>query len=57
LYSSPSIIRMTKSKIRCTGHVVWMGAKKNAYNILVGTPQGKRLLEKPKRRLKYDIKF
>jgi hypothetical protein len=32
LYSSPSIIRMTKSRrMRWTGHVARMGEKRNAY--------------------------
>jgi hypothetical protein len=36
LYSSPSIIRMTKSrKMRWAGHVARMGEKRNAYRILV----------------------
>jgi hypothetical protein len=36
-YSSPSIITMIKSgKMRWTGHLARMGAKRNAYRILVG---------------------
>jgi hypothetical protein len=43
--SSPSIIRMIKSRSRrWAGHVTRMGTKKNAYRILVGKPEGKRLL-------------
>jgi hypothetical protein len=39
LYSSPSIIRMIKSRrIRWPGHVARMGEKNNAYKILVGKP-------------------
>jgi hypothetical protein len=42
LYSSPSIIRMIKSKrTRWAGHVARMGEKRNAYRILVGNPEGK----------------
>jgi hypothetical protein len=37
LYSSPSIIRIIKSrKMRWTGHVARMGEKRNAYKLLVG---------------------
>jgi hypothetical protein len=42
---SPNIIRMIKSRrIRWAGHVAQMRAKRNAYRILVGKPEGKRPL-------------
>jgi hypothetical protein len=45
LYRSPSIIRMIKSRrMKWTGHVARRGAKRNAYKILVGKPEGKRAL-------------
>jgi hypothetical protein len=46
LYSSPSIIKMTKSskRMRRAGNVVRMGEKTNAYRMLVGKPEGKRPL-------------
>jgi hypothetical protein len=51
LYSSPSIIRVIKSrKISWVEHVSRMGEKKNACRILVGKPEGKRPLGRPRRR-------
>jgi hypothetical protein len=51
LYSSPSIIRINKSRrMRWTGHVARLGEKRNAYRLLVGKPEGKRPLGRPRRR-------
>jgi hypothetical protein len=51
LYSSPSIIRMIKPRrMKWAGHVERMGEKRNAYRILVGKPEGKRPLGRPRRR-------
>jgi hypothetical protein len=39
------LIRMIKSRmVRWVGHVGHMGEMRNAYKILVGKPEGKRLL-------------
>jgi hypothetical protein len=50
-YVSLNIIRVIKSgRVTWAGHVACMGEMKNAYKILVGTSDGKRLLGRPRRR-------
>jgi hypothetical protein len=50
LYSSPSIIRIIKSRrMRWAGHVERMGEKWNVYRLLAGTTEGKRPLRRPRR--------
>jgi hypothetical protein len=58
LYSSPSIIRMIKSRrMRWTGHVARMGEKRSAYRILVGKPEGNRQLGRPRHMWVDNIKM
>jgi hypothetical protein len=49
LYSLPSIIKIIRSrKMRWAGHVAQMGEKRNVYRLLVGKPEGKRSLGRPR---------
>ena len=58
LYSSPNIIRNLKSRrLRWAGHVTRMEQSRNAYRVLVGKPEGKRPLGRPRRRWKDNIKM
>jgi hypothetical protein len=49
LYSSSSIIRIMKLRMRWAENVARMGEKRNAYRLLVGNPEGKRPLGRPRR--------
>jgi hypothetical protein len=58
LYSSSSIVRAIKArKMRWAGHVARMGEVRGAYNILVGRPEGRRQLGRPRRRWEDNIKM
>ncbi|KAJ4445737.1 hypothetical protein ANN_12422 [Periplaneta americana] len=59
LYSSPdTVIRNIKSRrLRWTGHVARMGESRNGYIVLVGRPEGKRPLGRPRRRWEDNIKM
>jgi hypothetical protein len=56
LYSSPTIIRMIKSRrLGWAGHVARMEDGRRVYRVLVGRPECKRQLEGPRRRRKDNI--
>jgi hypothetical protein len=58
LSSSPNKIRMIKStRMRWEGHVARIREKRNVYRILMGKPEGKRPLGRPRRRCVDDIKM
>jgi hypothetical protein len=58
LYSSPNIVRVVKSrKMRWAGHVARMGEGRDVYRVLVGRPESKRSLGRPRRRWENNIKL
>ena len=58
LYYLPNIVRVVKSRrMRWAGHVARMGQGRGVYRILVEKPEGKRPLERPRRRWEDNIKM
>ena len=56
-YSLPNTVRVVKSRrMRWVGHVTLMGEGTRVYRVLVGKPEGKRPLGRPRRRWEDNIK-
>ena len=58
LYSLPNIVRAVKSRrMRWAGHVARMGEDSGVHRVLVGKPEGKRPLGRPRHRWEDNIKM
>jgi hypothetical protein len=58
LYSSSNIVRVIKPRrMRRAGHMARMGEGRSVYRVLVGRPEGKRPLGRPRRMWEDNIKL
>jgi hypothetical protein len=58
LYSSPTIVRVIKSRRMLWAVHIWcMEEGRGVYRVLVGKPEGKSRLERPRRRCEDNIKM
>ena len=58
LYCSPNIVLVIKSrKMRWAGHVARMGERRGVYRVLLGKPERKRPLGRPRHRWDDNIKM
>jgi len=57
LYPLPNIVRVVKSKMRWAGHVARMGDGREVHRVLVGKPEGKRPMGRPRHRWEDNIKM
>jgi hypothetical protein len=56
-YSPPNIFMVIKLRMSGARHVACVQEKRGAYSVLVGEPEGKKQLGRPKRRLEDNIKM
>jgi hypothetical protein len=58
LYSSPDVVQVIKSRrMRWAVHVACMGDGRGVYRVLVGKPEGKRPMGRPRHRWEDNIKI
>ena len=58
LYSLPNIVQVVKSRrMRWAGHVALIGEERGVHRVLVGKPEGKKPLGRPRRRWEDNIKM
>jgi len=58
LHSSRNIIRVIRSRrMRWAGHATHLAERRSVYRVLVGKPEGRRPLGRPRRRWEYNIKM